>query len=854
MFLRLALLLLAASPLHAAAPEGIPRDLARQRAGQVSDIRYHLQFTLTPKSPSTNGHEDLEFKLKSATPVVLDFREGKISSVAVNGKSTAAQIVNGHIELPAALLKPGMNAVALDFTAAIAPAGKALTRFEDKDDNSEYIYTLFVPMDASMAFPCFDQPDLKGRFRLEMNAPEEWTVISNTAAESSTPATNGARKTSFAETQPLSTYLFAFAAGPFRKVHETPGMPGLYVRQSKFKKAEEEAAEVQSITADGIKYLGDFFAQPFPFSKYDMVMIPGFAYGGMEHAGATFLREESILFRTAPTHSDHLNRDILLLHELTHQWFGDFTTMRWFDDLWLKEGFAQYMAYQALADLKPNENVWKRFYQSIKPAAYAIDSTKGTTPIYQEITNLKDAKSAYGAIVYSKAPGVLKQLAFILGNDKFRDGLRSYLHEHAYGNAEWDDLVHAFEGASGKSLENWAKVWIHRRGMPQVDVSWSCRENQISRFALVQRDVLNEGGVWPLATQVLLHYHDSPEVLVRVQMDKAETEVPEAVGKACPQYVFANENDYAYGRFMLDLHSRSIVMSIMPEESDLFRRTLLWGSLWDAVREAQMPPRDFLNLALHMLPAEKDDALAQSLVQRSVGALHFYVSPETRMQMVPEAESLAIDLMLHSPEPDLRIIWFRTLRNVAETEQGRAQLKAILNGTLIVPGVTLRPLDRWSMVAALLAMGDSEAPAIYAAEQKRDPSGDGQKYAYTTAAARPDSKIKQQYFNEYLHEASRPEDWVEESLGDFNYWNQSELTFPYLKPALDALPQMKRERKIFFVLAWLNSFIGGQQSMAADQQVHEFLDKTQLDKDLQLKILEVVDGLDRTVKIRNTYR
>ena len=256
----------------------------------------------------------------------------------------------------------------------------------------------------------------------------------------------------FAETQPISTYLFAFAAGPFKKVHDTPGLPGLYVRKSKLQKAEAEAAAVQQITADGIKYLSDYFAQPFPFPKYDMVMIPGFAYGGMEHAGATFLREESILFRTAPTHSDRLNRDILLLHELTHQWFGDLVTMRWFDDLWLKEGFAQYMAYHALNSLKPDENVWKRFYQAIKPAAYAIDSTQGTTPIYQDIPNLKDAKSAYGAIVYSKAPGVIKQLAFVVGEDQFRDGLRLYLKEHAYANAEWNDLVHALERTSKKPL------------------------------------------------------------------------------------------------------------------------------------------------------------------------------------------------------------------------------------------------------------------------------------------------------------------------------------------------------------------------------------------------------------------
>ena len=404
---------------------------------------------------------------------------------------------NGHLELTDLL--EGENKVEITFKAPIATAGKAITRFEDKDDGNEYLYTLFVPMDAEMAFPCFDQPDIKGRFTLEVTAPGEWTVISNTPPATparhftTIPLPEGSptsvdvnklprvelQEIKFAETKPISTYLFAFAAGPFAKVNDKPGLPGLYVRKSKLEKAQSEAEQVQQVTADGIKYLSKYFEQPFPFPKYDMVMLPGFAYGGMEHAGATFVREESILFRQAPTHSDRLNRDILLLHELTHQWFGDLTTMRWFDDLWLKEGFAQYMAYHALDALKPDEHVWKRFYQAIKPAAYAIDETQGTTPIYQNIPNLKDAKSAYGAIVYSKAPGVIKQLAYVLGDDKFRDGLRLYLREHAYANAEWADLVGALEKVSGQTLAPWADAYIKRRGMPQVDVDQSDGDHPI---------------------------------------------------------------------------------------------------------------------------------------------------------------------------------------------------------------------------------------------------------------------------------------------------------------------------------------------------------------------------------------
>src|SRR6267154_1001689 len=854
----------AQSPISAPlaqAPAGIPRDLARLRAQQLKDVRYELSYTITPKANFIQGYEELRFIQnaddRGILPEWLDFREGSISNLTATGQAASTEIQNGHVELPAKLLKLDENLVVIDFKAPVGPAGKAITRFEDKDDGSEYIYTLFVPMDADMAFPCFDQPDLKARFQLNVTAPQDWTVISNTVGHETTRENAGAagqHRIEFSETKPISTYLFAFAVGPFKKVHDTPGLPGLYVRKSKLQKAEAEAVAVQQITADGIKYLSDYFAQPFPFPKYDMVMIPGFAYGGMEHAGATFLREESILFRTAPTHSDRLNRDILLLHELTHQWFGDLVTMRWFDDLWLKEGFAQYMAFHALASLKPSENIWKRFYQSIRPASYSIDSTKGTTPIYQNIANLQDAKSAYGAVVYSKAPGVIKQLAFVLGEEDFRDSLRLYLKEHAYANAEWSDLVHSFERVSGKSLQEWAAMWIHHRGMPQIDVVWSCdSQNRIDHFSLTQHDVLGEGGVWPVGMQVLFEYTDRAPSHIRTELNTERAELQEVIAKPCPQYVFLNDHDYAYGRFLLDERSRLAVVDRLGGVSDVFERTLLWGSLWDAIREADLAPREFVELALRLLPNETDEALAQNLIGHVTIGLHRYVNQSVRSEIVPRAETLASDLMLHSANQDLRIIWFRGLRAIVESALGRAQLKDLLTGKLSVPGMDPRPLDRWTMVTALIALNDSEADALYAAEQERDNTGDGQKYAYMAQAAHPESTSKERYFDDYLHNSSRPEDWIEQSLGSFNYWNQSGLALPYLKPALEALPQLKRERKIFFVLGWLNAFIGGQQSAAAQAQVHEFLSTAALDKDLQLKILEVSDELDRTVKIRQRY-
>jgi aminopeptidase N len=375
----------------------------------------------------------------------------------------------------------------------------------------------------------------------------------------------------------------------------------------------------------------------------------------------------------------------------------------------------------------------------------------------------------------------------------------------------------------------------------------------VTRLSLTQKDVLNEGGVWPIATQILLSYANASPMRIRAELSKPNTDVAEAVSKPCPAFVSANDQDYAYGRFLLDAESRRAVENSISKIGDLFERTMLWGSLWDSVREAQLAPADYLSLTRQFLPDEQDESLAQSLTSRSVTALHRYVNEQTRAEFVTNFESIASSRMQQAQDQGLRIVWFRAFRALAETPSGREGLKQLLAGNSQVPGVQLRTLDRWSMVTALIAHSDPDADKVFAAERERDHTGDGLKYAYVSEAARPDAATKKRYFDEYLHNANRPEDWIEQSLAAFNYWNESDLTSPFLRPALEALPQVKRERKIFFVLAWLGAFIGGQQSATADAEVHDWLNTTKIDSDLRLKVLEVVDELDRTVKIRQRY-
>ena len=858
-----ALLSVAGAGASPAEEPGVSHALAIARAARLSDLSYHLSFSLKAHEPTVAGIEVLTFESKSSGDLAIDYRDGVLQSATLNGKPIPTALDNGHLHLPAIA---GRNSLRLTFLSNAAPAGKAITQYEDQDDGNEYVYTLLVPMDASMAFPCFDQPDLKARFTLALEHPTKWTAIANAA-----PVQAGDTRTGFAETLPISTYLFGFAAGPFAALRsEDPAAPAIFVRKSQLVRARQESPQVQQMATRGIRFFSRYFARPFPFPKYDLVLIPGFPFGGMEHAGATFLNEDGVLFRSTPTASDYFRRNILVLHETCHQWFGDLVTMRWFNDLWLKEGFAQYMAYKALAQLEPASDPWKHFSEDIKPLAYGIDETPGTTPIFQDIANLKDAKSAYGAIVYQKAPAILKQLNYFLGEDAFRDGLRIYLRQHAYANAEWADLVHAFQTAGSQAghpqdVESWASAWILRRGMPQVEVSWSCREGRIDSFTLHQQDVLKQGYVWPMSLEV---YGGAPPagtpMTLRVDWSDADHVVQQAIGRACPAYVFANYNDQGYGRFLLDPASRSAMNPSVPN-TDALLHSMLWGALWDGVRLARASPRSYVELALANLPRDAqprspsrpDEAFLRIQGARLGMALRSYMFAATRALFASRIEAAFFDCMMHNADLGLRIVSFRTFTSVAETPAALQQMKDLLAGKLAVQGLTLKPLDRWNLIGHLIAMGDPEAQAIYADEQARDHSGEGQKYAYAVAASAASSQIKARYFEEYLHSQTIQEDWITQSLRSFNAWNQAALTAPYLTRALDELPEIKQHRKIFFLGAWLGAFIDGQNTLesspAARTAVQAWLTGQEIDPDLRLKVLEAADTLDRTVLIGQTY-
>ena len=810
-------------PSSAAAPllePGVSLQLAQWRARHYRDIRYALRIDLVEGSDFLKGTLEIKVKLPGKpVDLILDWRGKAVMNLEVNGKEVRARTENEHLIVPAKNLKPGANVITLAFESPVAVSGSAVTRYKDREDGSEYLYTLLVPADASTLFPCFDQPDLKGRFQLELDLPQGWRAVSNSPADEELPG-----KVKFKPTEPISTYLFAFAAGPFETLRAEGDPVRLFVRRSRLEAAKLHVGEVLRLNREATGYFEGYFGRKFPFAKYDLVLLPEFPYGGMEHAGATFLNEERMLFPAPPSATDLLRRAQLIFHETSHQWFGDLVTMRWFDDLWLKEGFANFMAAKATEALLPEFDAWSAFHM-LKLSAVRTDATRGTTAIRYPLQNLADAKSAYGAIVYSKGPAVLRQAEFYLGEPVFRRAVRDFVRRHAYGAAAWQDLVRAFERSSGKKLERWARAWVERRGMPTV---------RVTNGRLEQWDALGEGGLWPMKLRVWASGH-SQDVLFEDQ--SRAIAIP-----ATAKLIVPNAGDFAYGRFLLDPASIAVVLDPGFVLEDRLMQAQMLEAVWESVRDAELAPEQFLVFALRQLPRIRDDIVLSGLLGRIEAAFRRYLSDAQRDALAPALERA---LREDGATGSRGLLLTRAFIDLAWSPEALAELKRLLGD----PKLASR--DKFRIVQRLYLRQDPEAPARLAVQAAADGGDDGRRYAFAAQAA--DAAAKQKLFKAFLDDKSLPESWIEAAIEPLNAPEQAEFTQAFLAEALARLAELKRTRKIFFVGNWLAAFIGGQSGAGALAEVESFLRSGGIDADLRLKILEATDGLERAVRIRKKF-
>jgi aminopeptidase N len=953
------------NPTVAAVAPGIAKTLARHRAAAIHDVSYDLTLDVTALD-SAVGRVTVRFRRSDSGDAIIDFRGRRLTSSVANGQDIpASAATNGHIRIPARLLKPGENALDFAFVADIAPSAASIIRSHDPTDGSDYLYTLLVPADANQLFPSFDQPDLKARVRLTLTAPAAWAVVANGSIESAD--TTGDRVTTrFAETRvcsaqtqtrasprsgssrhlgvrpagarvaragaprgasegasetgaepvewnspgeapgsggralqrpagapalaragplaraptalqrpvgasglararslarapacepaPISTYLIAFAAGPWTRASSTRTHRtiNVYVRRSRA--AEADLDTLLALNHRALEWMERYFGRPYPFEKFDFVLAPAFPFGGMEHPGAVFYNEDRFIFRERPTLPQRLNRFATILHEVAHQWFGDLVTMRWFDDLWLKEGFATFMASKALADIDPGADAWKTFYLSNKPPAYAVDQTAGTRPLWQELANLDQAKSNYGAIVYNKAPSVLKQLDYLVGDSAFQVGVQRFLNQHAYGNATWQDLLGAIGHAAHRPLEGFGRDFMLRAGMPIVEQQLTLRDGKIARLALTQRPAKPLSGnlPWVERTEVLLFYSDRPPMRIPVELRSRRTEVAAATGKPAPDFVFANARDYGYFLLLLDPASvHALENGALARVDDPFLRAMLWGALWDQVRNYRMLPERFVRLALRTLPRETDEQVVPFVLARLGRAVSAYLLPRARDSIHLDVERMLWDAAGDKSRPyGIRKAYVDAFIDLAASPDGIAKVDTLFSADSVA-GEPLKDPTRWDIATRLLELGAPEAEARYAEQVKRDTTADGRRRAFIAAAGRPSAETKRTYFTRYFADASLNEDWASGSLSEFNALEHQALTFPYMRPALDSLPFIQAHRRIFYLETWLAAYMRGQTGDSALRVVRQYLaDNPRLPLDLRRKVLQHADELERTVRIR----
>jgi len=837
---------------------GIAFALAKRRAMQIANVRYDLALDVTAADLAT-GTVTITFDRRTTRgDLILDFRGPSLSDVRVNDRPSPDRRVDGHLVLPERVLRSGTNKVTARFATPIAASGAAIIRFHDDKDGHTYLYTLLVPSDANLLFPCFDQPDLKARFRWHITAPRDWTVIANGAVEAR-DAAGAAMRWSFAETQPISTYLAAFAAGPWASWTSAPagGRPiTLYARASR--RAEVDADVQIAANRAAVQWLADWFKVPFPFAKLDLLLAPAFPFGGMEHVGAVFYNEDRFVFREPPTLPQRLGRDATIYHEISHQWFGDFVTMRWFDDLWLKEGFSTYMAARIQAELQPDSNAWTTFLLSTKTPAYRADATSGTQPLWQKLDNLDAAKSNYGPIVYNKAPAVLKQLAFLVGEDGFRRGLHLFLERHAYGNATWQQLLAAITEASGTDLDMFGRQYMLRAGLPRIDTHLAVADGRVASLRLTQRPARalagDPGGSWPMKVRVRLGYHDRPDVVLDAAFAGDTVGIPDARDLPAPDYVWANDGDQGYGVFMPDARTLAWIAAHVGTVRDTLLRAMLWSGLWDAVRDLTFRPEAYLVVLLDQLPTEADEQVSRTILARGATALDLYLTGERAAPLRARWEAALIARM-----DDARLGYglrkdaADRLIATARTPLALDRLRALLSGRATLVGTPIRQPTRWAAIRRLVAVNAPDAETLFAAERQRDQSTEAVKDAFVTRAATPTAAVKSAYFARYFDDDALNEAWASESLAAFNTVEQATLTLPFLRPALERLEWIRRNRRIFFLPAWIDAFVGGQTSAAALAEVDAFLSRhPDLPLDVRRKILLSRDELALTVVIRAT--
>lgn len=854
----LAAVLLASSAFARPAVKGLSQGEAERRAALVRNSEYDLKLSLGADRPEFTGHQVLRFELQEPDDLTIDFTGGAINGLTVNGVEVPSKSAyNGlFIDLPSALLKRGANKVVIDFTHAYSADGAGLYRFKDPEDGRTYIYSNFEPYDANKMFPCFDQPDLKAVFRLRVHAPEAWTVVS-TSRETAFRRENGLGLWDFAPTAKLSTYVFSVHAGPFRVWTSSAGAVPLRLFARESLAPYIPHAEWLEVTRQGLGFFDAYFALPYPFKKYDQLVVPDFNAGAMENAGAVTFSERYV-FRSTPTLEDREDMAGTILHEMAHMWFGDLVTMRWWNGLWLNESFATYMASLAAADATRFRRSWLTFFAEMKPWAYDTDQRETTHPIEVQVTDTEQAFANFDGITYGKGGSALKQLSYFIGADKFRDGVRAYLKEHAYGNAVESDFFGAMSKAAGVPLDAWTREWLRTTGVNTVRAEYACADGAVSSFALVQTS--GNGVLRSHRTAVALYREEKRGVLearfpVAVSYSGARTEVPALIGQPCPDLVYPNHGDEDYAKIELDPRSLAVVKSGLSKIQDPLARMMLWRTLWEMVRDAKWPVTEYADLVLASVGEENDFKVATMVLGTVYGRRD---SSPSVLNYLPRPDHPRFEEFFWSntrksqPGSDFEKLWYDGFVEIAASEAGAARLRGLLNGKIATPGMFLDQDRRWTLITRLAELGAADAEALIAAELARDRSDLGVKSAISARAARPDYESKKAWLEKIAGPASALSLGEQRAaMASFHPRTQLALRARFAEPFFQTLPEILERKDGDFLDDYTRSMLPVLCTPGSVAAFDGYLKKTPPAKPVVLRALrDARQEEERCVKIR----
>ena len=851
------------------ADKGVSQELAVLRAREISDVKYQVRFDIPKeKNEWVKGHVALSFdyspsdaaNVPSTTANVpsdenaslfLDFQGHSVSpSCIVNGKQASVEWKDEHILIPRSLLTKGTNKIELDFESDHSP----LNRHDD------YLYTLFVPDHARAAMPCFDQPDLKACFSLLLQLPADWKAISSGSIIKDSLIGSDLKILQFSETRPLPTYLFSFTAGKFQEktaMRDGRQLSCLYRETDPDKVAQLD--EVMDEIALSLRWMEAYTGISYPFEKYGFVMIPSYQFGGMEHPGAIQYNDRTVFLGKNPTLDDRLHRLELLAHETAHMWFGDLVTMRWFNDVWTKEVFANYLASKVAREQFPDVNHDLSFLKGYQIPALSTDRTEGTHPIQQPLENLNLAGLLYGNIIYDKSPVMMRKLEEQMGSDAFQKGLQTYLHTYAYGNATWDGLIDILDKANPTAhLKQFSEVWVKQKGMPEITM-----EEQKGKIIFHQHDKYGRGIFWPQSFQIgawknsgLLAKNmqatdvqpiDVLSMDVNMQdsvVELSKKDVFKQLGIKKAIQIFPNIDGKGYGRFVLDWNlsrkesekasdksfgNKIPDWTMLPEVNRLAVLMSLYENYWMGRLDDEA-----LFASMYRGLSKEKNPLVASTCSNYLSTIVRYMEADQRKKHEKEL----FDLCRRHEMPAVRQLLLKRLYGSAISSEVVDSLYQMWKDE---SEILLNERDYMAMSYHLALMLPQQWKNITDLQMARLTSEDRKnEYRFISRACNPDTAVQDQLFEELkLKENRRTEPWAQTLLALLNDESREPRNNQYVLPGLELLQEVQRTGDIFFPGYWVNALLSGHRSQEAKDIVEKFVnDHPDYPQKLKNKLLE----------------